>query len=68
MNRLFIFSTFLAASLAYSSMAFADSDVTAEQKSQNTPSGWTNVLLPQIPTITKANTVTIIDFGASVIQ
>ena len=35
MNRLFIFSTFLAASLAYSSMAFADSDVTAEQKAQN---------------------------------
>lgn len=65
MNRLFIFSTFLAASLAYSSMAFADSDVTAEQKAQNTPSGWTNVSLPQIPTITKANTVTITDFGAS---
>ncbi len=65
MNRLFIFSTFLAASLAYSSMAFADSDVTAEQKAQNTPSGWTNVSLPQIPAITKANTVMITDFGAS---
>lgn len=65
MNRLFIFSTLLAAGLVYSGMAFADSDVTAEQKTQNTPSGWTAVSLPQIRAITKVNTVTITDFGAS---
>lgn len=65
MSRLFIFSALLATSLAYSSMAFADNDVTTEQTTQNTPKGWAKVSLPQIPAITKANSVTISDYGAT---
>ena len=65
MNRFTLFSALLATGLTYSSLAFADSEVTAEQKAQNTPNGWTNVSLPEIPMITKANTADISDYGAS---
>lgn len=37
-----------------------------EQANQNTPDGWAAVSLPQMPSITKANTFIITDFGASV--
>lgn len=43
----------------------ADSDVTAELRQQNTPNGWTAVQLPNIPTITSANTFSITSYGAS---
>ena len=46
-------------------IALADSDVTAEKASQNTPEGWTAVELPSIPTITDANTYNITSYGAS---
>lgn len=39
--------------------------ITAEQNAQNTPEGWTAVSLPQLPTITSANTFNIKDYGAS---
>ena len=39
--------------------------ITAEQMVQNTPEGWTAVSLPQLPTITSANTFNIKDYGAS---
>ena len=39
--------------------------ITAEQIAQNTPEGWTAVELPQLPTITSANTFNIKDYGAS---
>lgn len=39
--------------------------ITAEQMAQNTPEGWTAVSLPQLPTITSANTFNIKDYGAS---
>lgn len=39
--------------------------ITAEQIAQNTPKGWTAVALPQLPTITSANTFNIKDYGAS---
>lgn len=39
--------------------------ITAEQNAQNTPEGWTAVELPQLPTITSANTFNIKDYGAS---
>ena len=38
--------------------------ITAEQIAQNTPEGWTAVSLPQLPTITSANTFNIKDYGA----
>ena len=46
-------------------IALADSDVTAEKASQNTPEGWTAVNLPSIAPITSANTLNITDYGAS---
>ena len=46
-------------------IALADSDVTAEKASQNTPDGWTAVNLPSIAAITSANTLNITDYGAS---
>ena len=39
--------------------------ITAEQNAQNTPEGWTDVELPQLPTITSTNTFNIKDYGAS---
>lgn len=43
----------------------ADNDVSAELKSQNTPGGWQSVELPELPTITSANTFNITTYGAS---
>ncbi len=40
-------------------------DYDAELAAQNTPSGWTAVSLPVVPTITDANTFNITDYGAS---
>lgn len=39
--------------------------VTTESKEQNTPDGWTDVQLPQLPEITAANTFNISDYGAT---
>ncbi len=41
------------------------SGITAEEKVQNTPEGWTNVALPQLPIITSENTFNIKDYGAT---
>ncbi len=38
--------------------------VTTEADEQNTPSGWAAVRLPQLPTITSANTFNITSYGA----
>ena len=40
------------------------SGIDEELKAQNTPDGWTAVSLPQLPSITSANTFYITDFGA----
>ena len=45
--------------------ANADSDVSKEKASQNTPQGWQAVELPSIAAITDANTLNIKDYGAS---
>ena len=39
--------------------------ITAEQTAQNTPEGWQAVSLPQLPSITAANTFDITSYGAS---
>ncbi|MDD6553738.1 MAG: glycosyl hydrolase family 28 protein [Prevotellaceae bacterium] len=66
MNTKFILSCAMVVSaLAFPLSALADNDVTAESAAQNTPSGWTAVSLPTIPTITTSNTFTITDYGAS---
>lgn len=57
---------FLFACLALMSIsASADNDVSVERKSQNTPGGWQAVDLPELPTITSANTYLITTYGAS---
>lgn len=45
--------------------ASADSDVSKEKASQNTPQGWQAVELPSIAVITDANALNIKDYGAS---
>jgi polygalacturonase len=45
--------------------ASADSDVSKEKASQNTPQGWQAVELPSIAAITDANALNIKDYGAS---
>lgn len=49
----------LAALLALPTFAKAQTfaGITAEQSAQNTPEGWTAVVLPQLPAITSANTI-----------
>lgn len=49
----------------YLSKAQTFTGMAAEQKAQNTPEGWTDVELPQLPEITSANTFNIKDYGAS---
>lgn len=39
--------------------------VTTEASEQNTPTGWTAVVLPQLPDITSENTFNITDYGAT---
>ena len=67
MNRKMIKTIVLAALMALPMFAKAQTfaGVTAEQNAQNTPKGWTAVELPQLPTITSANTFNIKDYGAS---
>ena len=67
MNRKMIKTIVLAALMAVPFFAKAQTfvGITAEQNAQNTPAGWTAVNLPQLPTITSANTFNIKDYGAS---
>ena len=58
-----VLSVLLALPLFAKAQNFAG--ITAEQNAQNTPSGWTAVALPQLPTITAANTFDITSYGAS---
>ena len=67
MNRKMIKTIVLAALMAVPFFAKAQNfvGITAEQNAQNTPADWTAVNLPQLPTITSANTFNIKDYGAS---
>ena len=58
-----VLSALLALPIFAKAQTFAG--ITAEQSVQNTPSGWTDVALPQLPEITSANTFNIKDYGAS---
>lgn len=66
-DKLFLYNVIvlLMALLLLPCGAMADSDVSAELRQQNTPSGWTRVQLPDIPVITADNTFDITAFGAS---
>ena len=61
--KTFVLSALLA--LPYFAKAQTFAGITAEQSTQNTPSGWTAVALPQLPEITSANTFNITSYGAS---
>ena len=67
MNKTFFKNMVLAALMTLPVLAKAQTfaGITAEQKAQNTPEGWTAVELPQLPAITSANTFNIKDYGAS---
>ena len=67
MKKSIIKTVVLAALMALPMFAKAQTfaGITAEQNAQNTPKGWTAVALPQLPTITSANTFNIKDYGAS---
>lgn len=67
MKKSIIKSVVLAALMALPMFTKAQTfaGITAEQNAQNTPEGWTAVELPQLPTITSANTFNIKDYGAS---
>lgn len=67
MNKTFLKTIVLAALMVCPTFAKAQTfaGITAEQNAQNTPTGWTAVALPQLPTITSANTYNIKDYGAS---
>lgn len=67
MKKSIIKTVVLAALMALPMFAKAQTfaGITAEQNAQNTPEGWTSVELPQLPTITSANTFNIKDYGAS---
>ena len=67
MNKTFFKNMVLAALMTLPVFAKAQTfaGITAEQNAQNTPEGWTAVALPQLPTITSANTFNIKDYGAS---
>lgn len=69
MNKTFFKNMVLAALMTLPVLAKAQTTfagITAEQNAQNTPEGWTAVELPQLPTITSANTFNIKDYGASI--
>lgn len=68
MNKTFFKNMVLAALMTLPVLAKAQTfaGITAEQNAQNTPEGWTAVELPQMPTITSANTFNIKDYGASI--
>ena len=67
MNKTFFKNMVLAALMTLPVLAKAQTfaGITAEQKAQNTPEGWTAVALPQLPAITSANTFYITNYGAS---
>lgn len=67
MKKSIIKTVVLAALMALPMFAKAQTfaGITAEQNAQNTPERWTAVALPQLPTITSANTFNIKDYGAS---
>lgn len=67
MKKSIIKTAVLAALMALPMFAKAQTfaGITAEQNAQNTPEGWTDVELPQLPAITSANTFNIKDYGAS---
>ena len=67
MNKTFLKTIVLAALMVCPTFAKAQTfaGITAEQNAQNTPEGWTAVALPQLPTITSANTFNITNYGAS---
>ena len=67
MKKSIIKTVVLAALMALPMFAKAQTfaGITAEQNAQKTPEGWTAVELPQLPTITSANTFNIKDYGAS---
>lgn len=68
MNKTFFKNMVLAALMTLPVLAKAQTfaGITAEKNAQNTPEGWTAVELPQLPTITSANTFNIKDYGASI--
>ena len=67
MNKTFFKNMVLAALMTLPVLAKAQTfaGITVEQNAQNTPKGWTAVELPQLPTITSANTFNIKDYDAS---
>lgn len=68
MNKTFFKNMVLAALMTLPVLAKAQTTfagITAEKNAQNTPEGWTAVELPQLPTITSANTFNITNYGAS---
>ena len=67
MNKTFFKKMVLAALMTLPVIAKAQTfaGITAELNAQNTPEGWTAVELPQLPTITSANTFNITNYGAS---
>ena len=67
MNKTFFKNMVLAALMTLPVIAKAQTfaGITAEQNALNTPEGWTAVELPQLPTITSANTFNITKYGAS---
>ena len=67
MNKTTLKTIVLSALLALPIFAKAQTfaGITAEKSAQNTPSGWEAVQLPQLPTITSANTFNITSYGAS---
>ncbi len=68
MNKTFFKNMVLAALMTLPVLAKAQTfaGITVEQNAQNTPEGWTAVELPQLPTITSANTFNITNYGASI--
>lgn len=67
MNKTFFKNMVLAALMTLPVLAKAQTTfagITAEQNAKNTPEGWTEVELPQLPAITSANTFNIKDYGA----
>lgn len=67
MNKTFFKNMVLAALMTLPVLAKAQTfaGITAEQNAQNTPEGWTAVVLPQLPAITSENTFNITNYGAS---
>ena len=68
MNKTFFKNMVLAALMTLPVLAKAQTTfagITAEQKAQNNPEGWTAVELPQLPAITSENTFNITNYGAS---